>query len=307
MKNILVIGSINMDLAIQVDHMPKTGETLKGWGLTTNAGGKGANQAAAMAKLGAPVRMLGAVGRDSYGAQLRAALDACGVDCASVSAIQDLPTGLALITVCRGDNCIIIESGANAAVLPEMIHQNASLLDWADLVVLQLEIPLETVVYAAKAAKEAQASVILNPAPAYRTLPEELFCNVDLLIPNEHEASLLLDGRPVSEKNAQEAARELHEKFHSSIIITLGSKGCVYCDGRTSLYQPAAAVTAVDTTAAGDSFIGGLCCAIAADTPIKDAIRYATAVSSVTVTRRGAIPSLPIKAEADAAYGMLSQ
>lgn len=304
MKNILVIGSINMDLTIQVDRMPRAGETLNGYGLAANPGGKGANQAAAMAKLGAPVRMLGAVGRDGYGAQLRAALGSCGVDCAAVSEAA-APTGLALITVCRGENCIIIDAGANGAVLPEMIDRNAALLDWADLVVLQLEIPLETVLYAAKAAKASNATVILNPAPAKSVLPDALFRCVDLLIPNEHEASLLLGGKPVSADNAQTAAQELYEKLKSRVIITLGSKGCVYYDGFSSLFQPAATVTAVDTTAAGDSFIGGLCCALSADSSIAAAIRYATAVSSVTVTRHGAMSSLPTKEEADTAYRAL--
>lgn len=301
MKNILVIGSINMDLTIQVDRIPRAGETLKGYGLAANPGGKGANQAAAMAKLGAPVRMLGAVGRDEYGARLRASLSSCGVDCSAV-ANADAHTGLAFITVCRGDNCIVIDSGANGAVLPETIRQHAALLDWADILVLQLEIPLETVAYAAKAAKAAGTFVILNPAPAGQTLPETLLRHVDLLIPNEHEASLLLGGKPVSAENAQTAARELYEAYNSGVIITLGGKGCVYYDGSALLCQPAAAVAAVDTTAAGDSFIGGLCCAIAADAPMEKAVRYATAVSSVTVTRHGALPSLPAKAEADAAF-----
>lgn len=304
MKNTLVIGSINMDLTIQVDRMPKMGETLAGHGLTTNVGGKGANQAAAAARLGAPVRMLGAIGSDGYGAQIRAALNACGVDCTAV-ADTGAPTGLAMITVCRGDNCIIIDSGANALVLPEMIDQNADLLDWADFVVLQLEIPLETVVYAAKAAKAANAAVILNPAPMEAPLPEALLESVDLLVPNEHEASLLLGGKEVCAENALEAAQELYAICGSSVLITLGGDGSVYYNGAVSLRQQAASVVAVDTTAAGDSFIGGLCCAMAADRPIEDAIRYATAVSSLTVTRHGAIPSLPTKAEADAAYGML--
>lgn len=302
MKNILVIGSINMDLAIQVDRMPRAGETLPGHGLTTSAGGKGANQAAAMAKLGAPVRMLGAVGQDSYGSQLLAVLKSCGVDCTWVDIRKDVPTGLALITVCRDDNCIVIDAGANARILPETVKQNTALLDWADIVVLQLEVPLETVVYAAKAAKDTHATVILNPAPAYCTLPDTLLRNVDLLVPNEHEASLLLGGKQISVENAQMAARELYRKFGCSVIITLGSRGCVYSDGKTALYQPAAETVAIDTTAAGDSFIGGLCCAMAAGTPMEDAIRYATAVSSVTVTRRGAISSLPQKAEVAAIF-----
>lgn len=305
MKKILVIGSINMDLVIQVDRMPVMGETLRGYGAATNAGGKGANQAAAMAKLGASVRMLGAVGRDEYGRKMRSILSACGVQCDSV-VDADQPTGLALITVCHGDNCIVIDPGANASISPELIDQNMALFHQADIVVLQLEIPMETVIHAAQVARKAHAHVILNPAPVDSPLPDELLGNIDLLIPNEHEASALLGGEVVTVDNALSAAQELRRKYRCNTLITLGSKGCVYCGETASFYQPAATVSAVDTTAAGDSFIGGLCYAAAAGMSVKEAVRYATAVSSVTVTRHGAIPSLPTGKEADAAYRALS-
>lgn len=301
MKHVLIIGSLNMDLSIQTDRMPRPGETLAGYGFAARPGGKGANQAAAAALLGAPVRILGAVGRDVFGGQLREALEGCRVDCGAL-AEADRPTGLAMITVCRGENCILIEAGANGAVTPGLIDQNAALLDWADLVVLQLEIPLETVVHAARRAREAGAFVILNPAPAREDLPPALLSLADLLIPNEHEASLLLGGHPVTAGTALQAARALREAAGCRVLITLGSQGCVYWDGAQALGQPAASVEALDTTAAGDSFIGGLCRALAEDRPMAQALRYASAAAAVTVTRRGALPALPSEEEVRALY-----
>lgn len=298
MKNILVIGSINMDLSVQVERMPKPGETLAGHGLKISAGGKGANQAAAAAKLGAPVRMLGAVGKDGYGSQLRAALGSCGVDCTAVADVQ-VPTGLAMITVCGGENCIIIDHGANGTLLPSIMEEHASLFEWADILVLQLEIPMETVIYAAQQAKAAGACVILNPAPMEHPLSHDLLDYVDILVPNEHEASLLLDGVLVETETAVQAARKLYEKFGTHVIITLGSQGSIYYDGTTVIRQMAAQVTPVDTTAAGDSFIGGLCFSLAEGKTMAEALRFATAVSAVTVTRSGAIFSLPTRQEAE--------
>lgn len=303
MKNVLVIGSLNMDLSIRVERVPGPGETVPGHGLSASAGGKGANQAAAAAKLGVPVRMLGAVGRDSYGAQLRTALRGCGVDCAAVEE-REAPTGLAMITVCRGENRIVIDHGANAALLPQAIDAHADLLEWADLVVMQLEIPLETVEHAARRARAAGARVILNPAPAEGSLPRELLEQVDLLVPNEHEAALLL-GEPVEAGTAPQAAQALYRRFGTPAVITLGGQGSVYCGGAAVLRQPAARVSAADTTAAGDSFIGGLCCALAEGKEMAEALRFATAVSAVTVTRPGAISSLPTRAEAENALARL--
>lgn len=302
MKNVLVIGSINMDLTVQVDRMPRPGETLTGYGFAENPGGKGANQAAAAAKLGAPVKMLGAVGSDGYGERLRAVLRGCGVDCGAIAA-EEGPTGLAMITVCHGENCIVLEQGANVAVSPELIDRNAALLDWADLVVMQMEIPLETVIHAAGRARAAGAAVILNPAPVRGPLPETLLSNVDLLIPNEHEAAVLLGGRTVTAETAGQAALELHRAAGCGVVITLGAQGCVCCIGGALLRQLPAPVIAADTTAAGDSFIGGLCCALAEGRPLEEALRYATAAASVTVTRHGALPSLPDGGEVVAAYG----
>ena len=299
MDRILVIGSLNMDYTVRSERMPLLGETLNGNDFSISAGGKGANQAAA-AKLGSQVRMLGAVGNDVSGDALLCALEQCGVDCSFVMK-TDCPTGAAMIVVVNGDNFILIDHGANYAVTPKQLQKEdwAALFRWADIVVLQLEIPLETVRAAAKAAKEAGVLVVLNPAPINPALDGDVLQYVDLLVPNEHEAASLLGYEIRDEAVAEKAAGELYERWGCRVIITLGERGSVYFDGTEAVRQKAVPAQVTDTTAAGDSFIGGLCAAMAGGQSMQEALSFAAAVASCTIEKRGAIPSLPDRKQAD--------
>lgn len=300
MDRILVIGSLNMDYTVRSERMPLLGETLNGNGFSISAGGKGANQAAAAAKLGSQVRMLGAVGNDISGDALLRALEQCGVDCSFVMK-TDCPTGAAMIVVVNGDNFILIDHGANYAVTPKQLQKEdwAALFRWADIVVLQLEIPLETVRAAAKAAKEAGVLVVLNPAPINPALDGDVLQYVDFLVPNEHEAALLLGYEIRDEAVAEKAAGELYERWGCRVIITLGERGSVYFDGTDAVRQKAVPAQVTDTTAAGDSFIGGLCAAMAGGQSVREALSFAAAVASCAIEKRGAIPSLPDRKQAE--------
>lgn len=292
MKNILVIGSINMDLVIGTPRMPKLGETLHGSGFATHAGGKGANQAVAAARLGCNVAMLGAVGSDAYGEILKNHLQANGVDTAGV-AVKDTNSGIAVITVCGGDNCIILEQGANFRVDEALITEHKDLISWADIVVLQFEIPMNTVVFAAKMAKEMGKTVIVNPAP-WQKLPPELFSYTDILIPNQHEAAGILDTEVENPRQAEAALYKLKELGVKTPVITLGETGVAALNERGEfLFLPAQKAVAVDTTGAGDSFIGGLCRALAEDTSLEEGLKLGTAVAAITVTRNGASEAFP--------------
>ena len=207
MKHILVIGSINMDLTIHTPRLPRLGETITGSDFATTPGGKGANQAVAAARLGGRVRMIGGVGMDVYAARIEENLRRAGVVTDGVFSF-DTTSGIAVITVCGGDNHIILDRGANEHITPSIIDQNLHLLEWADLVLFQLEIPLETIVYAAAQARRLGAKILLNPAPM-QPLPDELLQSTDIFVPNQHEAGQLL-GRTISTlSQAAQAAREL--------------------------------------------------------------------------------------------------
>ena len=301
MKNILIIGSLNMDFVIHSDTMPKLGETLAGYGFASAAGGKGANQAAAAAKLGANVKMLGAVGDDDNGRALLSTLSGLNTDCSSVIVCSE-STGVAVITLVGGDNFIIIHHGANFSLSPDILSrdENRQLFRWADIVVMQLEIPMDTVREAAALAKANGAMVVLNPAPMDAALDSDILQNVDLLIPNEHEAALLLGYELAGEDLEERSAKEIYSRFGCRVIITLGSQGSLYYDGKEVFRQRAFPVKAVDTTAAGDSFIGGLCTAIAEGASVTQAMGFASAVSACAVSKPGAIPSLPDRQEVDA-------
>lgn len=298
MKNILVIGSINVDLVIQTSRLPNIGETIRGEGFQTVPGGKGANQATACGLLGGSVRMLGCVGRDLYGQLSRQSLERSGVD-VSLIAEQEGPTGVAVITVCQGDNCIILDAGANAKLLPSQLEASREAFEWADLVLLQLEIPMETVLLAARMAKDAGASVLLNPAPM-QPLPDELWSLVDILSPNQVEAAQLLHlPKEVSAQDAPQALEQLRQRGIPHPLITLGGEGCAYLDGEQCRIRPAYPVEPVDTTAAGDSFMGGLAVALCRGESFAHAVDYATAVSAIAVTRPGATASIPTAQEVE--------
>ena len=290
-KNILVIGSINVDYVIGTARLPKLGETIVGSNFSMNFGGKGANQASALAKQGCCVKMLGAVGKDLSGELAVKNLASFGIDCSDVIRV-DAPTGAAVITVCSGDNHIILDIGANAYVTPSLIAEKESLFDWAEAVVLQLEIPTESVIAAAKTARAHGKTVILNPAPV-KEIDAEIYRYVDYLIPNEFEAQLITGIEQNTDEDAARAIEALRAMGCREAIVTLGKRGCAYSDGDVVSYNGIYPVTAVDTTAAGDSFIGGICARMDGVRPMKEVLAYAAAVSAITVSRPGASVSIP--------------
>ena len=296
-KNVLVIGSINVDYVIHTDRLPKLGETLTGSDFAMNFGGKGANQAVALAKTGCNVKMLGAVGKDLSGDLAIKNLASFGIDVDDVMTV-DAPTGAAVITVCGGDNHIILDIGANAYVTPDAIAAREHLFDWADIVVMQYEIPMESVLFAARMTKKHQKQVVLNPAPVKEADPE-LFKNVDLIIPNEFETQLVTGISPDDEESTEAALKALLSLGCADALITLGKRGCAYSENGSICYAGIYPVKAVDTTAAGDSFIGGLCKSLCAGLSKKEAVAYASAVSAITVSRHGAGASIPTADEVE--------
>lgn len=294
-KNVLVIGSINVDYVIHTEILPKLGETITGSDFAMNFGGKGANQAVAIAKSGCAVKMLGAVGKDLSGELAIKNLESFGVDVSSVIK-ADTPTGAAVITVCDGDNHIILDVGANAFITPERIDEKAELFDWADILVMQYEIPTESVLHAARLAKQKAKTVILNPAPV-KTVSDELYGYVDWIIPNEFEAQLITGVEQNTDADAEAAMSKLRDMGTKNAIITLGKRGCAYHNGENIRYAGVFNVKRVDTTSAGDSFIGGFCSALCEGKSIDEAVYYASAVSSITIGRAGASISIPTAEE----------
>ena len=298
--NVVVIGSLNMDLVTRAPRLPVGGETLIGHSFATVSGGKGANQAVAASRLGAQVAMVGCVGSDDYGVQLRDALLAEQIDCQAVSVVED-SSGVALIVVDdNSQNAIVIVAGANGAMTPAVIDQFDAVLQAAEVVICQLEIPDATVGHALKRARALGKTVILNPAPASRPLPADWFTAIDYLIPNESEATAL-SGLPVdSLESAEKAASHLIAMGAGKVIITLGAQGSLFANGQSFEHFPAPKVKAVDTTAAGDTFVGGFAAALAAGKSEAEAIRYGQIAAALSVTRAGAQPSIPTQSDVQA-------
>ena len=301
---IVVVGSLNMDFVVSVERLPAPGETVLGSGFQMIPGGKGANQAVAAGKLAGPgmdTRMVGRVGYDVFADHLKASLSAAGVDVSAVHATRGQPTGVALIWVDRlGQNSIVVASGANHALAASEVEAMRPVFAGARFVLFQLETPLETVTRALKLAREQGAQTMLDPAPA-QPLDTELLASVDLLTPNETEASLLLGLPPdrVSVTEAPALARRLRERGPRCVILKLGDQGCFYCDGEAEVFSPGFPALARDSTAAGDIFNAALAVALAEDRPIADALRFANAAASISVTRPGAQASVPTRAEVD--------
>jgi ribokinase len=297
---VVVIGSLNMDLVTRAPRLPRGGETLIGESFATVSGGKGANQAVAAARLGAQVSMVGCVGSDAYGEELRGALLAEQIDCQAVSTVDDF-SGVALIVVDdNSQNAIVIVAGANGALTPAVIDRFDAVLQAADVIICQLEVPDATVGHALKRGRELGKTVILNPAPASRPLPADWYASIDYLIPNESEASAL-SGLPVdSLASAETAASRLISLGAGKVIITLGAQGSVFANGKGFEHFPASKVKAVDTTAAGDTFVGGFAAALAAGKSEADAIRFGQVAAALSVTRAGAQPSIPTLSDVQA-------
>ena len=297
---VVVIGSLNMDLVTRASRLPRGGETLIGESFTTVHGGKGANQAVAAARLGAQVSMVGCVGSDAYGEALRGALLAERIDCQAVS-VAEGASGVALIVVDdNSQNAIVIVAGANGALTPALIDRFDTVLQAADVIICQLEVPDATVGHALKRGRELGKTVILNPAPASRPLPADWYAAIDYLIPNESEASALT-GLPVdSLATAETAAARLVAMGAGKVIITLGAQGSLFANGQGFEHFAAPKVKAIDTTAAGDTFVGGFAAALAAGKSESEAIQFGQIAAALSVTRAGAQPSIPDLSEVQA-------
>ncbi len=297
-SRIVVVGSSNTDMVVQTDRLPLPGETVLGGDLIIAPGGKGANQAVAAARLGAGVAFVARIGRDMFGQEALGNFQREGLDTRYVIQDPDAPSGVALIVVGPdGQNIIAVAPGANRRLSPADVEAASPAFAEARSVLLQLEIPLETVMAAAKAGRSAGAMVILNPAPAPSSpLPDELFAHVDILTPNETEAAVLT-GRGTPE----EAALALLQKGIRTVIVTLGEAGALVVTGPDQVRRvPGFRVEAVDATAAGDAFNGALAVALARGDSLDAAVRYAHAVAALSVTRLGAQPSLPTANEVEA-------
>jgi ribokinase len=301
MPHIVVVGSLNMDLVVEVPSIPLPGETILGQNFATFPGGKGANQAVAAARLGAQVTLVGRVGRDSFGDQLLASAQADGIDISHIGRDQTAATGVAMIVVDQqGQNSIAVASGANFRLTAEHVRQAWRQLDKVDLLVMPLETPLDTIQTAVDLAQKSGTPVLLNPAPA-RPLPASILAGVDVLVPNEPEAAQLT-GMPVNTlQESRAAARRLLSLGVGHVVLTLGSRGALVLDGKTSAFThvPAREVNVVDTTAAGDAFVGGLAVALAEGQPLAQAAQFANAVAALAVTKPGAQPSMPRRPEVE--------
>jgi ribokinase len=296
---VCVIGSSNLDFTVAVPRLPEVGETVSGGTLVMSAGGKGANQAVAARRLGAEVAFVTLLGADPMGDRLAATLAAAGLPTAPIGRTSDAPTGVALIAVDpAGRNQIAVAPGANHRLTVELAARHRSLVAWADVLLLQLETPVETVRWALGEARRLGKRTVLNPAPArVLPLPDDLLRLVDYLTPNEMEAARLL-GRDVrSLEDAERAAQSLVERGVTAAVVTLGRDGAVLRSASGTLRVPAFDVVAIDTVGAGDAFSGGLAAALAAGASVADALLVASAAGGLTCTRRGAVEALPARQE----------
>lgn len=299
--SIIVFGSINIDLVATAPRLPIAGETLLGDTFIKVPGGKGANQAVALAKLGVPTQMVGRVGADSFGAELVQNLQDAGVQTENIFVDETVSSGVAIITVAHnGENQIVVIPGANGQVNQEDVERLTGILPTAKALLLQLEIPINAVVAAAQAARNANITVILDPAPAQSNLPAQLYPLVDIITPNEVEAGQLV-GFPVDgEDAAAKAAGVLLQRGVKSAIVKLGAKGVVCATQKEVFFVPAFSVEAVDTVAAGDAFNGGLAAALYTGLSLHQAVVWGAAAGALAATKLGAQTSLPDKFTFDA-------
>ncbi len=294
---IYVVGSLNMDLVIKAPFLPENGMTISGEGFMTNPGGKGANQAAAVGKLGGEAYMVGCVG-EAFGDELKGTLKKYGVHTEYIEKKEGVSSGIAVIVVVDGDNRIILDAGANAKVSEALIDEALTGAKPGDYLVSQLEIDLRTVEYALKKAKEKGMITLLNPAPAAK-LGEEILKNCDYFIPNQSEAEFYTGIYPSDEASAKKCAEALAARGVKNVVVTMGAEGsaCV-ADGK---YYKADSfkAEAVDTTAAGDTYVGALATRLSEGAGIEEAMTFASKASSITVTRRGAQQSIPVRSEVE--------
>ena len=296
---VLVIGSINMDVSFRVQDIPYPGETVVASGVKKSPGGKGANQAYAASKLGGKVSMLGCIGQDENGEVLLASLDSAGVDISHIKKQTDVATSSAFICVSSsGENSIVVDSSANALVSPDYLAENEPLFENAEYCILQMEIPYETVSAAITLCQKHHVKIVLNPSPL-TAFDNQLLYGVDYLVPNETEASALI-GMPYAQTDEQDWIAFMRKYRIKNLIITLGKQGCRYYDGsESSQAYSSERRTAIDTTGAGDTFLGALVAALSQGETIRNAIRYANTASGIEVTRHGAQQAVPTKEEVE--------
>ena len=295
MKKVVVIGSCNTDMVIKVDHLPLPGETIIGHDFMTNQGGKGANQAVAAARMGGETLFIARVGEDGFGRQSVNLLKEEGIDTRFVKLTPGASTGIAMIPVDeKGENSIIVSSGANALLSIEDIEAARTEICGAKILLMQLETPVTTLVCAAEMAHSEGVMVVLNPAPfPKKPLPSELLRNLDLITPNETEAAAMSGVEVKDESSAMRAIREIQKLGVERVVITAGSSGAYTEERGTLIHVPAFKTKVVDTTAAGDTFCGALSVALAQGKALVDAIRMANKAASISVTRMGAWRSIP--------------
>ncbi|EFU18742.1 ribokinase [Enterococcus faecalis] len=299
MNAVTIIGSINLDTTLRVKEMPKPGETIHAIEHFTAGGGKGANQAVAAKRSGAETYFIGAVGNDGAGAMMTDLMSQDEINLTGVTTLEKTATGQAFIMVDNaGENSIMIYAGANNAFTPKQVQEHQEIIEKSDFVIAQFESAIDSTIAAFKIAKKAGVKTILNPAPALEQVPEALLNVTDMIVPNETETEILTGIKITDEASMRKAAEALHQLGIEAVIITVGSKGAFYdVNGRSGIV-PAFKVKAVDTTAAGDTFIGALSSILEKDfSNLEEAIRYGNKASSLTVQRFGAQPSIPYQHE----------
>ncbi|WP_409025615.1 ribokinase [Gallibacterium anatis] len=297
MQKLTVLGSINADHVIQVPHFPQPGETLSGQNYHIVYGGKGANQAVAAARLGAKVDFIACIGEDKIGLEMKQAFQKDGINTDSIATIQGETTGIAMIQVTdSGENSIVISAGANAHLTTDIVDKFKQKILDADALLMQLETPLDAIIYATKIAKQAGKHTVLNPAPA-KALPDELLAQLTMITPNETESEVLTGVKVVDEQSAARAAAVFHQKGVAIVLITLGAKGVFISHNALQKIIPGFRVQAKDTTAAGDTFNGALVTALLEQKSLEEAIQFAHAAAAISVTRFGAQTSIPSRQE----------
>ncbi len=296
-KKIVVVGSCNTDMVIKADRLPVPGETILGGTFFMNPGGKGANQAVAAARMGGQVTLISKTGNDVFGKQSVMLYKSENIKTDFIFSDPNQPSGVALITVdSNGENCIVVASGANASLSPADINKARTEIESSDLVLMQLEIPLETVEFVAEMANKKGIKVILNPAPA-RALSELLLKNLYIIIPNKTEAEILSGIKVTDVESAQRAADIISAKGVDIVVITLGAQGALIKEHDTYHFVEAFRVDTLDTTAAGDAFCGSFCVGLSEGKPILESVQLAAKAAALTVTRMGAQGSIPFRSE----------
>ena len=298
---VLVVGSSNTDLVVRTPRIPAPGETVLGGDLLITPGGKGANQAVAAARLGAEVRFLARIGTDMFGDHAVESIRASGVSTEFIIRDSAAPSGVALICVDdRGENIIVVSPGSNARLTPEDVRRGNAAFTWADIVLLQLEIPLDTAFTTVEVAQGSQKRIVLTPAPVPDDVPFSLFTGVDVLIPNEHESRMIIGYGEDKQFDAERDARDMLRMGVRAAVITLGAAGALGVDTDSCVHRvPGVPVTAVDATAAGDCFAAALSVALAEQRTLAEAMLLANSAAAISVTRKGAQASLPTRVEAD--------